>query len=91
MFIPVDIPSKYFPLALFALFSLFSGPELDLLVAMLVGFLYSKGHLDRFKPTSYQLEQLEANGAGPGGFLRGMLHSASRSKGWVLAGAALGL
>ena len=42
------------------------------------------------KPSSYQLEQLEAAGSGPGGLLRGLLHSVSRSRGWVLAGAALG-
>ena len=42
------------------------------------------------KPSSYQLEQLEAAGPGPGGLLRGLLHSVSRSRGWVLAGAALG-
>jgi hypothetical protein len=29
-------------------------------------------------------------GSGPGGLLRGLLHSVSRSRGWVLAGAALG-
>mmetsp|Transcript_20813 Transcript_20813/g.28881 ORF Transcript_20813/g.28881 Transcript_20813/m.28881 type:complete len:312 (-) Transcript_20813:86-1021(-) len=90
MFIPVDIPSKYFPLALYALFSIFGGPELSFLVSIFVGYLYCKGQLDRLKPTSYQLEQLEATGAGPGGYLRGIFHSLSRSKGWVLAGAALG-
>ena len=42
------------------------------------------------KPSSYQLEQLEAAGPGPGGLIRGLLHSVSRSRGWVLAGAALG-
>ena len=42
------------------------------------------------KPSSYQLEQLEAAGPGPGGLLGGLLHSVSRSRGWVLAGAALG-
>ena len=90
MFIPVDIPSKYFPLALYGLFSLFGGPQLDLLVAIFVGYLSSKGHLDRVKPSSYQLEQLEAAGPGPGGLLRGLFHSVSRARGWVLAGAALG-
>eukprot|EP01036_Dinobryon_divergens_P022112 gene22112-30346_t len=90
MFIPVDIPSQYFPLALYGIFALFGGPQLDLLVAILAGYLHSQGHFDKVKPSSYQLEQLEAAGPGPGGLLRGLLHSVSRSRGWVLAGAALG-
>lgn len=42
---------------------------------------FTKGYLDRIKPTSYYLEQLEAGG---------MFHALSRSRGWVLAGSALG-
>lgn len=82
MMVPVDIPSKYFPLIMYALFSLFTGPQLDYAIAMGIGFLYQKSYLDRMKPTSYYLESLESQS--------GMLHSISRSKGWVLAGAALG-
>jgi membrane associated rhomboid family serine protease len=80
--LPVDIPSKYFPLVLYLLFILFSGPILSYLLAIGVGFLYSQGYLDKLKPTSYYLEGLESQG--------GMLHSISRSKGWILAGAAIG-
>lgn len=82
MFIPVNIPSKYFPLVLYAFFSLFSGLDLGFAISMGVGYLYFKGYLDRIKPTSYFLESLEAP--------NGILHSVSRSRGWVLAGGALG-
>lgn len=80
--LPVDIPSKYFPLVLYFLFILFSGPILSYLLAILVGFLYSQGYLDKLKPTSYFLEGLEG--------ANGMLHTISRSRGWILAGAAIG-
>jgi hypothetical protein len=80
--VPVDIPSKYFPLIMFVLFSLFTGPELDFAIAIAVGILYQKGYLNRLKLTSYYLESMEG--------ASGSLHSVSRSRGWVLAGAALG-
>ena len=80
--VPVDIPSKYFPLIMYALFSLFTGPELDFAIAIGVGLLYQKGYLNRLKLTSYYLESMEG--------ATGSLHSISRSRGWVLAGAALG-
>jgi hypothetical protein len=82
MMVPVDIPSKYFPLIMYALFSLFTGPELDYAIAIAVGLLYQKGYLNRLKLTSYYLESMEG--------ASGSLHSVSRSRGWVLAGAALG-
>lgn len=82
MFIPVDIPSMYFPLVLYGFFSLFSGPQLDFAISMGVGYAYSKGHLDRFKPSSAYLDQQESSG--------GLLHSLSRQSGWVLAGLAQG-
>lgn len=78
MFIPVNIPSMYFPLVLYVFFALFSGPQLDFLLALGVGYLYSKGFLDRFRPSSTYLESLEAAG--------GMLHQISRVRGYVLAG-----
>ena len=78
MFIPVNIPSMYFPLVLYAFFALFSGPQLDFLLALGVGYLYSKGFFDRFRPSSTYLESLEAAG--------GVLHQISRVRGYVLAG-----
>lgn len=77
LFIPIDIPSKYMPIAMYALFSLFDGPSLSFALAILVGYGSTLGYLDRVKPTSYYLEQLESNG--------GCLHSISRASGWVLA------
>jgi uncharacterized membrane protein YgcG len=82
LFIPVDIPSKYMPLIMYALFCLFSGPQVSYAVSMGMGWLYVQGHLDRFKPSSYALEEAEASG--------GLLHQVSRNPGWVLSGAALG-
>jgi hypothetical protein len=81
MFIPVDIPSKYFPLALYVLFSLFSGPQLGYAISIAIGYLYSIGKLDRLKPSSSYLDSMEING---------MLHSVSRQQGWVLTGLAQG-
>jgi len=77
LFIPIDIPSKYMPIAMYVLFSLFGGPSLSFALAILVGYGSKLGFLDRVKPTSYYLEQLESNG--------GCLHSISRASGWVLA------
>ena len=51
-------------------------------VAIVVGYFYSQGMLDKLKPTSYYLESLEGQG--------GSLNVLSRSKGWILAGAAIG-
>jgi len=82
LFIPVDIPSKYFPLVLYAFFALFSGIELGFLIAIGVGYMYSKGFLDKLKPSSNYVDQLEIPG--------GMLHSISRQRGWVLTGLAQG-
>jgi hypothetical protein len=50
-FIPYQIPTKYFPLALYALFTLFGGPNLGMAISMAVGYLYSLGHLDVLKPS----------------------------------------
>jgi hypothetical protein len=86
MFVPVDIPSKWFPLALLALLALFSGGDAPLTLAYLtaigVGYLHSQGWLQRLSPTSYQMEQWEGVG---GGF-----HTLSRYNGYVLAASALG-
>lgn len=82
MFIPVDIPSLYYPLVLYVFFCLFSGIQYHYAFGMLVGYWFQTGKLDSIKPTSYYLESLESSG--------GWLHTISRNNGWVLAGAALG-
>eukprot|EP01041_Mallomonas_annulata_P003460 gene3460-6886_t len=74
MFIPIDIPSKYFPLVMYAIIMLLGGPQLDLAVAMGVGYIYSKGYMDRFNPSITFLERCEANG---------LLSSCVRNTGWV--------
>lgn len=80
--VPVDIPSKYFPLIMYAVFCLFRGPILDYAISIGVGFMSQNGYFDCLKPSSSYLESLESP--------TGILHSISRSRGWVLAGAAIG-
>lgn len=96
LFIPYDIPSKYIPLLLYAIICLFSGFLLSYALSMLIGYLWSKGHLDRIRPSSVYLSDLEA----PGGWLHYISRSRSCSfalkcvsffiyiyrSGWVLAG-----
>src|SRR3546814_8719424 len=41
LFLPVNIPSKYMPLALFALFSLLGGFQFASAIALGIGYLYS--------------------------------------------------
>lgn len=72
MFIPVDIPSKYIPLVLYVLICLFSGFVLSYALSLLVGYLWMRGALDRFRPSSIYLEQLESEG--------GWLHYPSRAR-----------
>ncbi|EWM20523.1 hypothetical protein Naga_100335g2 [Nannochloropsis gaditana] len=48
--LPCQIPSLYFPLLLFLLFSLFAGPRLDLGLAVGVGYLVGWGYLDVLLP-----------------------------------------
>lgn len=72
MFIPVDIPSKYIPLALYVLICLFSGFVLSYALSLAVGYLWMRGALDRFRPSSQYLAQMEQEG--------GWLHRPSRSK-----------
>jgi hypothetical protein len=41
--LPYQIPSKVYPLILWALFSLFMGPRLDMGCAVMVGYIYGYG------------------------------------------------
>lgn len=59
LFIPVNIPNKYMPLALFALFSLLGGFQLAYAIALGIGYLYSLGYLNKIKPGTDRLEQWE--------------------------------
>ncbi len=76
MCFPFDIPSMYFPLALFGFFCLFGGFQLSFAVGILVGYAWHRGHLDMFKLSDSYVESLEDTG--------GMLYSTSRnSTGWI--------
>jgi hypothetical protein len=78
----VEIPSKYFPLALYAFFMLLGGPRADDLLAIGVGYAYSYGYLDKLTVSTAAVG--EAEGAG---FLKG---AATSTKGWVPVGYAQG-
>ena len=75
MFIPVDIPSKYFPLALYAFFCLFSGLQLSFAVAIAVGWLFNQGHLQKLMASEEYYNGMEGGD--------GLFHSASRNTGWI--------
>jgi len=57
-FLP-PIPTKYYPVALFGLFTLFGGFDVSLAVSMAVGWLFQKGYLDFLKPTSATVQRWE--------------------------------
>jgi hypothetical protein len=82
MCIPIDIPSRYFPLVLYLFFTLLSGPELSYALGMFVGYLYMIGKLDSIKPSTQRLQHIET---------AGFLSSLSRYSGWIPVGSALGV
>eukprot|EP00603_Paraphysomonas_imperforata_P008818 CAMPEP_0114433686 /NCGR_PEP_ID=MMETSP0103-20121206/11832_1 /TAXON_ID=37642 ORGANISM="Paraphysomonas imperforata, Strain PA2" /NCGR_SAMPLE_ID=MMETSP0103 /ASSEMBLY_ACC=CAM_ASM_000201 /LENGTH=323 /DNA_ID=CAMNT_0001603467 /DNA_START=291 /DNA_END=1262 /DNA_ORIENTATION=+ len=79
---PMEVPSKYFPLVLYVFFCLLSGPQLDFAVAMAVGYLHAKGHLDFMSPSTLTVQNMEQNG---------IFSSLSRNPGWIHTSAALGM
>lgn len=74
--LPIDIPSKYFPLAMLAFFYLFNGFQLDFFISVCIGAAYSRGLLDRLRPSSTTMQSWESQG--------GCLFQLSRASGWVL-------
>jgi hypothetical protein len=80
-FIPIDIPGKYFPLALYAFMMLLGGPRLDDLVGIGIGYAYSFGYLETLSVSDSFLSRQETSG-----FLAG----AYQTQGWLSAGSALG-
>jgi len=73
---PWDIPSQYFPLAMYAFFCLFGRFELSFLVAIGTGYAYAKGFLDKAKFSEPYLESLEDTD--------GVLYNTSRTgTGWI--------
>lgn len=105
LFIPVDIPSKYFPLVLYAFFCLFSGLVLSYFLSIVVGYCYATGYIDKLKVSDTRLGQSEATGILSGlsrYFLKNWFASTLftlcflffffpiRRTGWVPIGSALG-
>lgn len=80
--IPLQFPSKYFPLVLYIFFCLFSGPQLDLACALGVGYMYSQNYMDRWKFSQSDLVSAESVG-----ILRVAAINLSH---WVSTSAALG-
>ena len=78
----MEIPSKYFPLALYAFFMLLGGPRIDDLLAIGVGYAYSYGYLDKLTVSTAAVGEAEGTG-----FLKG---AATSTKGWVSVGYAQG-
>ncbi|CAM9843757.1 unnamed protein product, partial [Chrysoparadoxa australica] len=76
---PCNIPSKFYPLGLFALFSLLGGFRMDMAIAMGCGYAYALGKLERITPSTSRLQGWET-----GGCLSGL---ASKS-GYVTVGAS---
>lgn len=81
LFIPVDIPSKYFPLALYAFFMLLGGMKFDDLVAIGVGYAYAFGYLEKIRLSDSMISQQESNG---------ILKSLTTTSGWIGASNAMG-
>lgn len=60
LFVPTPIPTKFFPLALFGLFSLFAGPRADMALSLLMGFAHQRGYLDLLKPSEQTVQTWES-------------------------------
>ncbi len=68
LFLPVQIPSKYYPIALTALFSLLGGIRFDLIVSLAVGYARTQGLV----PIDIKDATVESAEAGPLRNLAGM-------------------
>ena len=82
MFLPCEVPSRYYPLAILALFSLFGGNMLPLIVATGAGYAQVYGYLAALAPAPDTLARWESGG--------GWLSSWAAKPGYVLQGAASG-
>ncbi|KAG5185413.1 hypothetical protein JKP88DRAFT_207921 [Tribonema minus] len=58
-FFPCEIPSKYYPLALFALFSIMGGVRVDMALALATGYAFAFGKLDCLKPSISRVQGWE--------------------------------
>ncbi|CAM9370773.1 unnamed protein product [Heterosigma akashiwo] len=80
LFLPVQIPIKFYPLALYGFFMLFTGFRLDTLLALGIGYLYAWGYLKFLEPSRSRLEGWEV------GCLSGMVQRV----GFITSSSAVG-
>ena len=85
LFLPVQIPTNYYPMALCALFTLFMGFRLDFILALGIGYAWDAdaAPLNFIKPNASRIERLET----------GLLASMTSRAGWITrdsAGSAVG-
>lgn len=74
------VPTIYFPLALWALFSLLGGLDLADLISVSVGYAYGHGYLDKLKLSPSRFHQWEET----------VLANFTQRPGWVVGHAAAG-
>mmetsp|Transcript_10678 Transcript_10678/g.29448 ORF Transcript_10678/g.29448 Transcript_10678/m.29448 type:complete len:332 (-) Transcript_10678:1098-2093(-) len=74
------LPTMYYALTIFAIFSVLGGFQLSYLLSIGVGYLYGKGYLDRYLPEPSTLKRYEDN----------QLSYFVRQKGWIVAQESLG-
>ena len=59
LFLPVDIPTRYYPVALLGLFTVFMGVRGDMIVSTGVGYLYVRGFDSRIRICDERVRGLE--------------------------------
>mmetsp|Transcript_6598 Transcript_6598/g.9678 ORF Transcript_6598/g.9678 Transcript_6598/m.9678 type:complete len:323 (+) Transcript_6598:133-1101(+) len=75
-----NVPTKWFPLALWGLFTLIGGSGASDLLAIGIGYAYGHGHLNRLKVSAAKCKQWEDS----------ILINFIRRPGWVTGHAAMG-
>lgn len=75
-----EVPTVYYPLAIFALFSLFGGFSIAYLLSVGTGYAYGYGYLDRLKVSNATFSRWED----------GCLSNFTQRQGWVVGHAASG-
>mmetsp|Transcript_7474 Transcript_7474/g.9721 ORF Transcript_7474/g.9721 Transcript_7474/m.9721 type:complete len:408 (-) Transcript_7474:331-1554(-) len=80
MFLPIQIPIKFYPIALYVFFILFTGIRLDTLIALGVGYAYVFGYMKRFEPSQTRLD----------GWENGCLSGLVQKPGYITTSGAVG-
>jgi hypothetical protein len=47
--LPIQLESKYYPLAILAIFSVLMGPRFSMIIGLSIGYIEALGYLDRIK------------------------------------------